>query len=94
MDHLVWIAEYRDEADARGAYERYQKRLASPTTDLDRETHLCEPAGPYLVGTWTAKAEAANPVLPSVIERLPVTTTRPSDRSPGRSAARPASVPQ
>jgi len=69
--HVIWVVRYAEAADANQAFSRYQKKLASPRTGLDHRTIVREPVGTYLVGSWTADAEAAKPVLPALIDMLP-----------------------
>jgi len=69
--NIVWIAEYPDIQSTRRAFDRYQRRLTEPTTDLDRRTEVRAPHGRYVIGTWTAGAEKAAPVLPALLDMLP-----------------------
>ncbi len=92
--HLLWIAEYTSEGDARGAFDRYKRQVEKASTELDRETRICEPRGRYLAGTWTAGAEDAEPLLPALLDMLPTGPDELASHSLGPTAAhRPASVP-
>jgi hypothetical protein len=71
LSHVIWIVRYAEATDAGRAFARYQQKLASPRTGLDHRTLVREPCGTYLAGSWTADAEAANPVLPTLIDMLP-----------------------
>jgi hypothetical protein len=92
--HLIWIVEYTNEDDARTAHARYRQRLSSPATELDRDTRVCEPQGPYLAGTWTAGTETTAPLLPDLVEGLPAATDKAASHPTGGRATRPASAPQ
>jgi hypothetical protein len=89
--HLVWIVQYAGDGPARQAYQRYQQVLASPGTDLDRQTILREPRGPYLAGSWTAAAESADPLLPALMDILPAAGV--ADSSLNHAGRRPATRP-
>ncbi len=69
--NIIWIAEYAAPEKSRQAFDRYLRRLSRPTTDVDRQTQVQAPHGRYLIGTWTAGAEKANPVLPALLDMLP-----------------------
>lgn len=88
--HLIWIVEYAAEDDARKAYTRYRQRLSTPVTDLDRDTRVHEPRGPYLAGTWTAGTEASAPILPGLDKELSAAAEMHASHSLGRPATRPA----
>jgi hypothetical protein len=89
--HLVWIVQYADDAPARQAYQRYQQVLASPGTDLDRQTVLREPRGCYLAGSWTAAGESADPLLSALMDILPAAGV--ADSSLKHAGRRPATQP-
>ncbi|HSW44270.1 MAG TPA: hypothetical protein VLM89_01730 [Phycisphaerae bacterium] len=81
-EHLVWLIRYDDDAAARRAFERYQQHLLAGDADHRRRTILSEPRGPFLAGSWTATAEAAAPLLPTLLDMLPASTNLPETRRP------------
>ncbi len=70
-DNLIWLVEYQDPAETATAHARYQQALATPESDLDRNTFTLEPKGVFLAGSWTADQESVQNLLPRLREALP-----------------------
>jgi len=69
--NLVWLAQYRQPADAQAANDRYQKALGPDATGLDANTLVHEPKGAYLAGSWTADQESIQHQLTKLGTILP-----------------------
>lgn len=70
--NLVWLAQYRQAAEAQSAWERYQQALVSAAVGLDANTIVADkPQGPYLAGSWTADQESIQRLLPKLETILP-----------------------
>ncbi len=68
--HRVWVVRYDQPKEARDAYQRYRVWLKAGTDRWSDSTMVLPPAGPYLVGTWTAEEESLAPVLPQLRSNL------------------------
>lgn len=56
--NIVWLVQYRQPADAKAAWDRYQKVLEPGAAGIDANTLVHEPKGAYLAGSWTADLES------------------------------------
>jgi hypothetical protein len=69
--NMIWLAHYERTADARAAADRYQQARKSVVSQLDENTILDDPKGPFLAGSWTADAESKQKLLPKLHANLP-----------------------
>jgi hypothetical protein len=68
---IIWLAEYATADEAKGAADRYTRAISSAPQGLDAVTHVGEPRGRFVIGTWTADQEAARNMVNMLREVLP-----------------------
>ncbi len=90
---LIWVVDYPHEQQAWEAYERYEVVVAEGRSARDRATHVLEPVGPFLAGTWSADQENSLAALGELRELLPFAVQTHPALMPATAPAEPATAP-